>query len=97
MEMSLMLTVTLHDTSLLHARPASIIAVTAKGYESVVMLSADTQIADAKNPLSLMRLHYPLGTPLELLADGPDEAAALEAVADAIHTALGGTFSSSAS
>gem|GEM_PF-652682 len=88
-----MLTVTLHETSLLHARPASIIAVTAKGYESVVMLSADTQIADAKNPLSLMRLRYPSGTPLELLADGPDEAAALQAVADAICTALGGTVS----
>lgn len=92
-----MLTVTLHETNLLHARPASIIAVTAKGYESVIMLSADTQIADAKNPLSLMRLRYSFDTPLELLADGPDEAAALEAVADAIRTALGGKVSSPAS
>jgi len=74
-----MLTIALEQQVLLHARPAAIIAAVAKEYESVVLVSAGTQIADAKDPLSLMRLGCKQG--IELLADGSDEQAALDAVA----------------
>lgn len=75
-------TITLDSKDFFHARPAARIAVTAKNCESVIMVMLGTEIADAKDSLSLMRLSHPKGSPLELLADGPDENAALEAVMD---------------
>ncbi len=82
-----MLTVALDRKVQLHARPASMVAAAAKEYESVVMVSLGTKIADAKDPLSLMRLGCPEDTPYELLADGPDEKAAIDAVTAAISEA----------
>ncbi len=82
-----MLTVALDQKVWLHARPASIVAAAAKEYESVIMVSVGTKIADAKDPLSLMRLGNPEHAPFELLVDGPDEKAAIDAVTAAIAEA----------
>ncbi len=83
-----MLTIALEKTGFFHARPAAVVSAAAKCYESVIMVSVNTQIADAKNPLALMRLSCTAGAPLELLADGPDEQDALNAVAAAIDEAF---------
>lgn len=85
-----MLTLALPQRGFLHARPASIVAAAAREYESVVMMSAGTGIANAKDALSLMRLGCPEDTSYELLADGPDERDAIDAVAAAVRTALEG-------
>ena len=71
-----------------HARPAAKIAGTAKTYESVIMVMLGTEIADAKDPLSLMRLSHPKGTAVDIMADGPDETAALEEITAAIQNAF---------
>ena len=41
--------------------------------------------ADAKDPLSLMRLSHPKGSAVDILADGTDEQKALDAVVEEIR------------
>ncbi|MCI8598382.1 MAG: HPr family phosphocarrier protein [Lachnospiraceae bacterium] len=77
-------TVTLGLEDFFHARPAAQIAAVAKTYESVLMIMLGTEIAEAKNPMALMRLGHPKGAPLEIWADGSDEEAALKAVLEVI-------------
>ena len=77
-------TITLGSKDFFHARPSDRIAGAAKLYESVAMVMLGTEIADAKDAFSLMRLSHPDGSSLELLIDGPDEQAAMEAVLDVI-------------
>lgn len=77
--------VTLDSNDFFHARPAAKIADTARTYESVIMVMLGTEIADAKDPLSLMRLSHPKGSPVDILADGADEQNALNAVVGEIQ------------
>lgn len=76
--------ITLNSGDFFHARPAAKIAGTAKTYESVIMVMLGTEIADAKDPLSLMRLSHPRGSAVDVLADGTDEQKALDAVVETI-------------
>ena len=77
--------ITLDSNDFFHARPAAKIAGTANTYESVIMVMLGTEIADAKDPLSLMRLSHPKGSSVDILADGPDEATAITGVIQAIQ------------
>lgn len=77
--------VTLDSNDFFHARPAAKIADTARTYESVIMVMLGTEIADAKDPLSLMRLSHPKGSPVDILADGADEQNALNAIVGEIQ------------
>lgn len=77
--------ITLDSHAFFHARPAAKVAGTAKTYESVIMVMLGTEIADAKDPLSLMRLSHPKGASVDILADGTDEQKALEAVINEIQ------------
>ena len=76
--------VTLSSNDFFHARPAAKIADAAKSYESVIMVMLGTEIADAKNAFSLMRLSHPKGSAVDILADGTDEQKALDAVVEII-------------
>ena len=80
--------ITLDSNDFFHARPAAKIADTAKTYESVIMVMLGTEIADAKNPLSLMRLSQPKGSAVDILADGPDETSAADQVLKTIQSAF---------
>lgn len=77
-------TITLGSNDFFHARPAARIAGTAKLYESVVMIMLGTEIADAKDAVSLMRLSHPNGLSLDVMTDGPDEQTAADAVLEAM-------------
>lgn len=81
-------TMTLAQEAFFHARPASRIAAAAKPFQSMLMVCLGAEVADAKNAFALMRLSHPKGNPLVLLADGPDEEQAIEAVAKAITDGL---------
>ncbi len=81
-------TITLNPGAFFHARPAARIAESAKRFDSVIMMALGTEIADARNPLSLMRLSHPDDSPVELIADGPDEEAALDEVLRVIKKEL---------
>lgn len=78
-------TIALHADDFFHARPAANIAAAAKPFVSVIMIVQGTSVADSKDSLSLMRLGHPDGASIDLMADGPDEQAALEAVSNAIQ------------
>ncbi|MCD8189743.1 MAG: HPr family phosphocarrier protein [Clostridiales bacterium] len=74
----------LHEDDFFHARPAAVTAA-ARRFESIMMVALGTELADGKDAMSLMRLSHPRGRTVELIADGPDETAALEAVAAALR------------
>lgn len=63
-----------------HACPAGQVADVARKYQSMVMLQTDERMADAKRPLSVMRLGFPPGGRVEIISDGEDEAEALKAL-----------------
>lgn len=84
-------TITLGPADFFHARPAAQISAAARPFGSVIMVASGTAVADAKDALSLMRLGHPDGTPVDLLADGPDELEALEAVLHVIQKEFSAT------
>lgn len=67
-----------------HACPAGQVAVMAQKYRSMIMLQTDERMADAKKPLSVMRLGFPPGGRVEIISEGEDEAEALEALEEII-------------
>lgn len=67
-----------------HACPAGQVAAVAQKYRSMVMLQTDERVADAKRPLSVMRLGFPPGGRVEIISDGEDEAEALKALEEII-------------
>ena len=75
----------------LHARAAARLVRTASVFRSSVRLErADRSAsADAKSILSVLMLAASRGTELRVGADGPDEAAALEAVCGLIEGGFG--------
>lgn len=81
-------TILLAPANFFHARPASVVAAAARRFDSMVMIGLGIQIADAKDPISLMRLEHPHGRSIDLITDGPDEKIALEAVEAAIARAF---------
>ena len=65
--------ITMRPGAHFHARPAADLAVLARQFESVLLISVGEELADAKNALALMRLPKPAGGIIELTASGPDE------------------------
>lgn len=78
-------TIELNSRDFFHARPSARIAERAKSFGSVIMIALGTTIADVKDPIALMRLGHPKGSSLDLMADGSDEQAALEAVLETMQ------------
>lgn len=78
-------TVELRDPILFHARPAAWIASEAKKYESVILFTADGQMADAKKPLSIMRLGDAKDRKVEIISDGSDETEAMQAMVEILE------------
>ena len=78
-------TIILGPDDFFHARPSARIAEKARSCESVIMVMLGTEIADAKDALSLMRLSHPKGSSVDILADGPDESSALEEIVETVQ------------
>ncbi len=64
----------------LHARPCTALAALARGFQARIRVAFREQLADAKSMASILRLGAPHGATVELLAQGPDAAQALEAL-----------------
>ncbi len=64
----------------LHARPASLFVKTAKTYRSKISVRNGSRSADAKSILSVLTLGAGQDARVTILADGEDEAQALEAL-----------------
>ena len=65
----------------LHARAAAKLVHTANSFKSEVFIGTGEEEVNAKSILGLLTLAATKGTPLTVRAEGPDEAAAVEAVA----------------
>ena len=73
----------------LHARAAAKLVATASDFESSIQLSRGDRKVDAKSIMPVMMLAASQGTKIELIADGPDEAEAIEALAALIDDYFG--------
>ena len=72
----------------LHLRPAGILCTKALDYDCRTEFTKGTTRANAKSVLSVLAACVKGGDELELSCDGPDEEAAMEALADLIEHGL---------
>ena len=73
----------------LHARASAKLVATASQYDSVVKIARNGREVDAKNIMQVMMLAASQGTEVELVADGPDEQDAIDALAALINDYFG--------
>jgi len=64
----------------IHARPAALLVQTASKYHSSLKIYKDDYEVDAKSIMGVMTLAAAQGSELKFVADGPDEAEALDDV-----------------
>lgn len=69
----------------LHARAAAKLVSLATRYKSDIKLAKNSVEVNGKSILGVMMLAASQNTTLELIADGPDEADAIEALEDLIN------------
>ena len=69
----------------LHARAAAKLVGLASQFKSDIRLVRETTEVNGKSILGVMMLAAAINTPLELVADGPDEIEALDALEDLIN------------
>lgn len=81
--------VTVKNESGLHARPARVFVSTAKQFESKLTVRKGGVDYNAKSMVMLMSACIAMDTVIELAAEGPDEAAAVQALAQAVESGLG--------
>jgi phosphocarrier protein FPr len=73
----------------LHARPAAVLANLTKKYKSKVLLQRGEEQANAKSVVAIMGMQIEYGEKVVLMAEGPDAADAIDALAPALASGLG--------
>ena len=81
--------VTIANRNGLHARPAAEIVKTAAKFKSDITLVREDLEVNGKSIMGVMMLAAEYGSTLLLRADGPDEEAALSALATLIESKFG--------
>lgn len=79
-------TVTLKNRYGLHARPATLIAQTAKPFECEISVEKDGTIVDAKSIFGMLTLAAESGARLTLRARGEDAESAVDKLAEVIES-----------
>lgn len=72
--------VTVVNKTGLHARPAATFAKIAKGYESTVKIQYNNKTVNAKSVVGILSAGIGFGSVIELMTEGEDEQAALQAL-----------------
>ena len=72
--------VTIKNSVGLHARPATFFIQKANSYRSSIWVEKEERKVNAKSLLGVLSLGIVKGTPITLIADGPDEKEAVEAL-----------------
>ncbi len=70
----------------LHARPATFFIQKANEFKSSVWVEKDERRVNAKSLLGVLSLGIVKGTSINLIADGPDEEAAINALVELINS-----------
>ncbi len=76
--------VTINNQVGLHARPATFFIQKANEFKSVIWVEKDERRVNAKSLLGVLSLGIVKGTTISIIADGADEAQAVETLADLI-------------
>ena len=82
-------TLTVVNPSGLHLRPAGVLSQTAMKFKSDVIIECGEKRIIAKSVLNVMAAGIKSGTEIKLICEGEDEAAAMEAISQAIESGLG--------
>ena len=80
--------VTILNSVGLHARPATFFVQKANSYKSSIWVEKEDCRVNAKSLLGVLSLGISQGTNITLIADGTDEAAAIEGLVDLIDKEL---------
>jgi phosphocarrier protein HPr len=73
-------TVTIRNRAGMHARPAALLVKTASSFTAQVFIEKDAERVNGKSIMGVITLGATYNTPLKIIADGPDEAQALDAI-----------------
>ena len=80
--------VTVKNSVGLHARPATFFIQKANSYKSSVWVEKDERRVNAKSLLGVLSMGIVCGTTITLIADGIDEAEALDGLTELIENGL---------
>ena len=73
----------------LHARAAARFVHLATRFQSHVTVGRDEKVMDGKSIMGILLLAAARGTTITIMAEGPDEVAAIDALAQLVETGLG--------
>ena len=74
----------------LHARACALFVKTAARFQSNILVSRDDLEVNGKSIMGVMMLAAEEGSTIKVKADGPDESAALRAIAERVTGQFGG-------
>lgn len=80
--------VTIQNSVGLHARPATFFIQKANSYKSSIWVEKEDRRVNAKSLLGVLSLGIVKGMPITLIADGTDEAEALDGLCELINSGL---------
>jgi phosphocarrier protein HPr len=71
---------TIRNRAGMHARPAALLVKTASAFKSQIHIEKDGERINGKSIMGVITLGATYNSQLKVIADGPDEAAALDAL-----------------
>ena len=72
--------VTIRNRAGMHARPAALLVKTATEFESRIFIEKDSERVNGKSIMGVITLGATFNTPLKIIAEGPDETEAVDAL-----------------
>ena len=78
--------ITIQNSVGLHARPATFFIQKANEFKSTIWVEKEEQRVNAKSLLGVLSLGIIKGSSIDLIADGPDEKAAVDALVELISS-----------
>lgn len=73
-------TLTIRNRAGMHARPAALLVKTASAFKAQIFIEKDGERINGKSIMGVITLGATYNSQLTVIADGPDEAAALDAL-----------------
>jgi len=72
--------VTIRNRAGMHARPAALLVKTASSFTAQIFIEKDSERVNGKSIMGVITLGATFNTPLKIIAEGPDEAEAVDAI-----------------
>ena len=73
-------TVTIRNRAGMHARPAALLVKTASSFAAQIFIEKDSERVNGKSIMGVITLGATFNTPLKIIAEGPDETEAVDAI-----------------